>query len=98
MEKFLGDKGKTLADNDRAEHNTVKEELYKLQNAAISDITNCRQLFDTLMKDLSEHIKHEEENDLPALEKAMVGDQSKDMATSFERTKMFVPTRYVDHE
>lgn len=46
-----------------------------------------------LMDDLDQHIKEEENDDLPALEKAIPEADSQAMATSFERTKMFVPTR-----
>lgn len=44
---------------------------------------------------LSEHIKSEEERDLPALEDALKsqGGESESMAKSFGRTKAFVPTR-----
>ena len=47
------------------------------------------------MKELQEHIKGEENDDLPALEKALKenGQDSESMANSFERTKMLVPTR-----
>ena len=49
------------------------------------------------MADLSEHIKEEERDDLPSLEKALqspeAGKDTEDLATSFERTKMFIPTR-----
>lgn len=47
------------------------------------------------MTNLDAHIKEEEEHDLPALEKAIAVDDSESLAKSFERTKMFVPTRYV---
>jgi hypothetical protein len=49
-----------------------------------------------LMSDLSEHIRGEEDEDLPALEKALAQSQTKDsedLAKSFGRTKMFVPSR-----
>jgi hypothetical protein len=46
------------------------------------------------MTDLTDHIKHEESNDLPALEKQLKQEESQSMAASFERTKQFVPTRY----
>lgn len=50
----------------------------------------------SLMNELSQHIREEEEGDLPALEEALAGEgtgESEKMATSFGRTKMFVPTR-----
>jgi hypothetical protein len=45
------------------------------------------------MKDLVEHIKEEENDDLPALEKAIATTESESLAKSFERTKAFVPSR-----
>jgi hypothetical protein len=51
----------------------------------------------TLMSTLQQHIKEEEKDDLPALEKALsVGDNvgvSEKLATNFGRTKAFVPSR-----
>ena len=50
----------------------------------------------SLMDELSQHMREEEENELPALEEALAGEgtgESEKMATSFGRTKMFVPTR-----
>jgi len=47
----------------------------------------------SLWDDLRQHIKEEEQDDLPALEKAIAASASDSLANSFERTKMFVPTR-----
>ncbi|KAF2675245.1 hypothetical protein BT63DRAFT_420461 [Microthyrium microscopicum] len=48
-----------------------------------------------LWASLSEHIKEEEEHDLPALEAAIqsMAGESESMAKSFGRTKAFVPSR-----
>lgn len=48
-----------------------------------------------LWASLEEHIRDEEERDLPALEKELqtAPGESSSMATSFGRTKAFVPTR-----
>jgi hypothetical protein len=45
------------------------------------------------MKDLDQHIKEEENDDLPALEKAISVSESQSLAKSFGRTKAFVPSR-----
>jgi hypothetical protein len=45
------------------------------------------------MKDLNQHIKEEENDDLPALEGAIQNDESESIAKSFGRTKAFVPSR-----
>jgi hypothetical protein len=48
---------------------------------------------DSLWENLAQHIKEEERDDLPALEKAIGAQDSEAMANSFARTKHFVPTR-----
>lgn len=45
------------------------------------------------MNDLSQHIKEEEESDLPSLENALSTEASETMGKSFGRTKMLVPSR-----
>lgn len=45
------------------------------------------------MRELVQHIKEEELDDLPKLEKALSEADSEKLGTSFERTKMFVPSR-----
>jgi hypothetical protein len=47
----------------------------------------------SLMAELSEHIEEEERDDLPALEDNLPEGQSEALAKSFQRTKLFVPTR-----
>jgi hypothetical protein len=46
-----------------------------------------------LWDNLDQHIKEEETDDLVALEKVLPDADSVDMAKSFDRTKMFLPTR-----
>lgn len=50
-----------------------------------------------LYQHLEDHIKEEEKDDLPALEKALTSEEnrgsSESLAKSFSRTKMFVPSR-----
>lgn len=48
---------------------------------------------DSLWETLAQHIREEETDDLPALEKAIDSDVSGSLARSFGRTKHFVPTR-----
>jgi len=48
----------------------------------------------SLMSELTQHMKEEERDDLPALEKTMQKADSEELANSFNRTKAFVPTRY----
>ncbi|TGO12791.1 hypothetical protein BTUL_0082g00360 [Botrytis tulipae] len=90
--KHLGVQGQKMADEDRAEHQTVKEALYKLQKLKPSD-EDLIPTLDALMKNLNEHIKGEESNDLPALESALDNNESQAIAKPFGRTKAFVPSR-----
>lgn len=94
MEKYLGDKGKDMAESDRKDHAVVKEMLKTFQNMKVSDPDYVNQL-QKLWEPLSQHIKEEEERDLPALEQELqaVEGESESMAKSFGRTKAFVPSR-----
>ncbi|EON62951.1 hypothetical protein W97_02177 [Coniosporium apollinis CBS 100218] len=84
--------GHDMAEKDRGDHRVVKEKLYKFQKLKADDPDFEPTLRD-LWQDLSEHIKDEENNDLPALEKELSAADSESVANSFERTKMFVPTK-----
>ncbi|KAM0452914.1 hypothetical protein ACHAPV_007416 [Trichoderma viride] len=94
MEKYLGDKGKDMAESDRKDHAVVKQMLKTFQNMKVSDPDYVNQL-QKLWEPLSQHIKEEEERDLPALEQQLqaVEGESESMAKSFGRTKAFVPSR-----
>jgi len=91
MEKHVPD-GKDMAEKDRQEHRAVKEKLYEFQGMK-PDQPEFKPTLKSLMDDLAQHIKEEERDDLPALEKALADGDSESLANSFERTKMFVPTR-----
>ena len=56
------------------------------------DTSQFDSLLDQLMNELTKHMKDECDIDLPQLEKEL-GADSDSLAKSFERTKMFVPTR-----
>ncbi|CAM1503249.1 Fc.00g080250.m01.CDS01 [Cosmosporella sp. VM-42] len=90
MEHLSG--GKEMAERDRHAHQTVKEQLHHFQSLDPSS-NEFLPTLKILMKELSQHIKEEEERDLPALEDNTSDDESHGMATSFQRTKHFVPTR-----
>ncbi|KAJ1680186.1 hypothetical protein EV182_000528, partial [Spiromyces aspiralis] len=91
LEKNLPN-GKEMADKDRAEHQVVKELLYKFQ-ALKADDPDFTPTIKSLWSELCKHIKEEEAQDLMALEKTLKQNDSEDMATKFKRTKKFVPTR-----
>jgi len=91
FEKYVSN-GVELADKDRQEHQSVKEQLKIFQNLKPSD-PQFIPTIKALMEDLSQHIKEEETNDLPKLEEALSQEESEKYSTSFGRTKMFVPSR-----
>ncbi|WWD02352.1 hypothetical protein V865_000391 [Kwoniella europaea PYCC6329] len=91
FEKYIVD-GKAMADKDRAEHAKAKELLNTFQQLEPSNPEFERTL-KQLMDELSEHIKGEEQEDMPKLEQSLPGGESAELATSFQRTKKFVPTR-----
>jgi hypothetical protein len=66
--------------------------LKKFQDMKASD-PDFIPTIKSLMSDLSQHIKEEEETDLPTLEDSIIKNDSESLAKSFERTKMFVPSR-----
>ena len=91
MEKYI-EGGKDIADHDRGEHRTLKEELKKFQNLKSSS-TEFTPTLQKMIDDLDHHIAEEEKDDLPKLEKALPEGESEKLASSFQRTKMFTPTR-----
>lgn len=66
--------------------------LYNFQALSPDDV-EFEPTIKKLMSELEEHIAEEEKDDLPALEAALPEGESETLATSFQRTKMFVPTR-----
>lgn len=92
LEKLLGSKGHDLAEKDRAEHQEVKEKLKVFQNLKAGTPEFVPTL-NSLMEVLSQHIKEEETDDLPALDKQLDAVDAESMAKSFGRTKAFVPSR-----
>ncbi|ROT41997.1 hypothetical protein SODALDRAFT_326163 [Sodiomyces alkalinus F11] len=92
FEKYMGNKGHEMAEEDRKAHHEAKEKLKKFQNMSPED-ANYVPMLKQLWGTLSKHIEEEESHDLPALEAALEPGASETMSQSFERTKMFVPTR-----
>ncbi|KAF2416557.1 hypothetical protein EJ08DRAFT_739550 [Tothia fuscella] len=94
MERYLGEKGKAMAESDRQQHHEAKELLKQFQNMKAEDPQYLPKLKE-LWSHLTEHIKDEEQHDLPALESALNSQdgESESLAKSFGRTKAFVPSR-----
>ncbi|KAI1828461.1 hypothetical protein F4861DRAFT_544699 [Xylaria intraflava] len=91
FERDLPD-GQSIADKDRDQHQNIKEQLYEFQKLKPTDdayLPTIKGLFE----DLQTHFKEEEEEDLVKLEKNLSLSESKELSTSFERTKMLTPTR-----
>ncbi|KAL1742103.1 hypothetical protein HDZ31DRAFT_66282 [Schizophyllum fasciatum] len=92
MEQHMGEKGLKLADQDRADHQYVKEKLYQIESMKPGSEEYNTQLA-AVMKHLHEHNDSEEQKDLPELEPHLGTDGSASAAQTFSRTKKFVPTR-----
>ncbi|KAG9051306.1 hypothetical protein FS837_009573 [Tulasnella sp. UAMH 9824] len=93
FEKYLGAEGKQIADADRADHLEIKKMMSELESIDDVNDPNFPALLKTLMENLREHLKSEEENDLVKLEEAIPREESESLSKSFQRTKHFVPTR-----
>lgn len=70
----------------------VKELLYKFQKLN-PDVEDFEPTLKALWRELDQHIKEEENGDLPTLEKHLDADESARLADSFDTTKAFVPSR-----
>lgn len=77
-------------------HSQLKEDLKIFQNLKVDNPQYVPQL-KKLYAHLEHHIKDEESDDLPALEKALASEENKgsseSVAKTFANTKMFVPSR-----
>lgn len=84
--------GQALADQSRAEHQAVKEQLKTFQGLRSTDPRFIPTL-QVLMEDLERHMRHEEEEELVRLEDLLSRADSEALTRSLDRTKMFVPSR-----
>ncbi|KAJ3049186.1 hypothetical protein HK097_009799 [Rhizophlyctis rosea] len=91
LEKKLPD-GKALADKDRAQHAEAKKDLYELEKLK-AGTHEFDALIAKTIRDLREHIKEEEQIDLPKLQTAISAEESLKVGKEFQRTKHLVPTR-----
>lgn len=92
FEKRLGSQGKSMAEADRKDHHRVKKLLKEFQNMEATDSNYVPKLKE-IWGPLSVHMKEEEEQDLPALEKALWEGESRSLSDNFGMTKGFLPTR-----
>ncbi|KAL1714126.1 hypothetical protein EV715DRAFT_210176 [Schizophyllum commune] len=92
FEKYMGTRGTQLADENRKEHNEVKEKLYEIEKLDPGS-TEFDALLESTMSALHKHIETEERDEMPKLEALLMEEDSKSAAGSFARTKMIAPTR-----
>ncbi|KAJ5105953.1 hypothetical protein NUU61_003300 [Penicillium alfredii] len=84
--------GPDIAAKNRHEHQSIKEQLKTFQELPSTDPRFVPTL-QSLMRDLDRHIRQEENEDLGLLEEALSQADSEALSRSFERTKMFLPSR-----
>ena len=70
----------------------MKEKLREFQNMRATD-PNYKHKLKEIWVPLTDHMKEEEQRDLPELEKALKDGESASLSEKFELTKDFVPTR-----
>ncbi|KAJ3794791.1 hypothetical protein GGU11DRAFT_817950 [Lentinula aff. detonsa] len=92
MEKHMGHEGIKLANQDREDHQQVKEQLYQLESLT-AGTNDYDALMTRVMAHLRQHNDSEETQDLPQLEPILGQEGSQQAAASFTRTKKFAPTR-----
>ncbi|KAF3491100.1 HHE domain-containing protein [Arthroderma uncinatum] len=86
------DHGSVIVDHDRAESQKIKQLLATFQPLSASD-AKYRHTLDELMNKMSTHINEEEDEYLPSLESVLDPVESEQLARTFERTKILMPTR-----
>jgi len=92
FEKYLGAKGREMAESDRKQHHRIKEHLKEFQNMNAQDPNYVPKLKE-LGKFLFDHMKEEEKDDVPALEATLDRQTSETLAKNFNRSKHFIPSR-----
>lgn len=92
FEKKLGEEGKKMADKDRTEHREVKVLLARVGNLSVG-APEHENVLSKVNDVLAEHMKGEEEHDLPLLESKLQTEESYNAEREFQRTKALAPTR-----
>ncbi|KAJ5135236.1 uncharacterized protein N7515_004514 [Penicillium bovifimosum] len=84
--------GQQIADRNRIEHQGIKQQLKTFQDLSSTD----PQFLPTLrglMRDLGDHVRHEEDVELPRLEEVLSKEESVELTRHLDRMKIFVPSR-----
>lgn len=92
FEKKLGEEGKNMADKDRADHREIKTLLARAESLSVGTPEHA-DILTKVMGVLAEHMKCEEQHDLPLLESKLQTEESYNAEREFQRTKALVPTR-----
>lgn len=92
LTKHLGEAGHKMAEDDREDHQYVKDRLKAIESMEVMSDKHIATLKDVMPR-LQTHMKEEEEHDFVKLEEKLSDADSATIAKSFERTKIIVPTR-----
>jgi hemerythrin superfamily protein len=84
--------GQKIADEGRAEHQDIKEQLKMFQGLRSTD-PRFTPTLRALMGDLENHIRKEEDQDFARLEVTISKEESEALTRSLNQTKMFIPSR-----
>jgi len=84
--------GNTIADESLKEHAEAKKVLYDIDQMTAED-PQLQTKFQTLIKDIREHVKEEEEVRFPELRSTMTSDELAQLAQQLENHRKFAPTR-----
>jgi len=92
LEGKLGDKGKQYFDESVKEHQQLKEDLELLNTEKITD-PKAESKFETVMKEVLEHVKFEETSVIPDMEASMTKEELAEMREQFVKAKSMATTR-----
>lgn len=87
----LGTRGQNWVAEDRKDTQHFKESVYAFDSMSLAN-PHREPLLDIIWRDFHYHARNEEEVHLPQLE-SVLGEESRRVAKSFERMKMFTATR-----
>jgi len=91
--KHLGERGMFIIDKNRCQYQSIKTKLQVFQDVNAEETEEFFLALEELMTSLSDHFNEEELADLPALEAVLSSEKSAGLAESFNRRKMFAPSR-----
>ncbi|WOX20967.1 hemerythrin domain-containing protein [Streptomyces solicathayae] len=84
--------GGRMADREIEDHSRVEKILKQLEQISTDD-AQIKPLLKQLMEEVTSHIKDEESNLFPALERACTSQQLDDLGDKIRRAKAMAPTR-----